>query len=98
MKRINFKEITVEVEIGDFHPQDFRKVIGNALFSQAQSIEMDFLARSIHASDGEIDIPDESFSEMMALLSGLLYYRVKKAIEGSVVNVDERGEDMPCKS
>jgi hypothetical protein len=85
----------VELEIGYFQPQDLRKVIGNALFSQARSIEIDELSRRIHSSNGEMDIPDELFSEMMSSLDGLLYYRVKKAIEDSVVNVKE---DTTCKS
>jgi hypothetical protein len=89
MKRINFKEISVELEIGNFQTQDFRKIIGNTLFSQARDIEMDELSRQIHSSDGAINIADSLFSEMMALLDGLLYYRVKKAIEGSVINVEQ---------
>jgi uncharacterized membrane protein YcgQ (UPF0703/DUF1980 family) len=93
MKQINFKQIKVEIEIGNFQPQDFRKAIGNTLFSQARNIEMDELSRRIYSSDGAIDIPDEQFSEMMTLLSEqLLYYRVKKAIEGSVINVEQKKE------
>jgi hypothetical protein len=98
MKRINFKEIMTEVEIGDFKLRDFSKVIGNALFLQAQSIEMDELARRIHASEGEMDIPDESFFKMMEQLDNGMFLRIKRAIAGSVINVEERGEDMPCKS
>jgi hypothetical protein len=95
MKRINFKKIMVEVEIGDFRPQDFRKLIGNALFTQARDIETDELSRRIHSSEGEMDIPDELFSGMMKLLEEILYYRIRKAIEGSVVNVE--GEEAICR-
>jgi hypothetical protein len=89
MKRINFKKVKVEIEIGHFQPQDFSRVIGNALFSLARNIEMDELARKIHASQEAIDIPDEQFAEMMSTLDGQLFYRVKKAIEANAENVKQ---------
>lgn len=83
--------------IGDFRTQDIRKQIGNVLFLYARTIEMDELARRIHSSEGELDLDDELFSGMMLLLlEGMVYYRVRKAIEKYAVSVEGK-EDARCK-
>jgi hypothetical protein len=93
MKLINFKEMNVEVEIGNFHIQDVRKGIGNLLFQQARTIEIDELARKIYASERDVEIPDDLFSEMMTVMEGSqLLYRVKKAIIDNAVNVKQEAE------
>lgn len=88
MKQINFKEIPVEVEIGRFEKQDFRKVIGNALHSQAKNLEMDQLARKIFNSNGPIEIAADEFEEMMMILSPAVYYRVESAIRSNAKEVE----------
>ena len=85
------------MEIGVSRRQDIRKQIGNVLFLYARTIEMDELGRRIYSSEGEVSIDDKLFSEMMLLLSeGLVYYRIRKAIEEQAASAEGK-EESGCK-
>lgn len=68
MKQLNFKELNVEVGIDQYQKHDLRKEIGNALHRASESVPMSDLARNIYYSEGDIEIPDEEFDEMMKLI------------------------------
>lgn len=68
MKQLNFKQLNVEVGIDQYQKHDLRKEIGNALHRASESVPMSDLARNIYYSEGDIEIPDEEFDEMMKLI------------------------------
>lgn len=88
MKRINFKQISVETSIDVFETQDLRKPIGEALHKKATNLAMDELARSIFKSDGPVEIEDADFAEMMSSLEGLFYLFIIQGIANSAENVE----------
>lgn len=73
MKRINFKEISVETSIDVFQKQDLAKQVGEALHKKATTLALDELARKIFKSTGPIELEDNEFTEMMAALDGVFY-------------------------
>lgn len=90
MKRINFKKLKTEVSIGVFQEIDMTKEIGNLLFKNANSIEMDALARRIYSSEGEIEIDGDEFEQMKRALSPILLQFAKDAIESNTKEVIEK--------
>jgi len=70
--RINLKELNVEIGVDQFELQDWREAIGNALHRASESVPMSELARKIYYSEGPIDISEEDFKTMLALLGTVL--------------------------
>ena len=91
--RINFKELNVEIGVDQFDLQDWREAIGNALHRASESVPMSELARKIYYSEGPIDISEEDFKTMLALLGTVLkrylVAAVAKAGEESETNKDK---------
>lgn len=67
--RINFKELKVEYGVERIETLDLRKEWGDALHRASESVPMTELARKIYYSEGPLEISDEDFKTMMALLS-----------------------------
>ncbi|WFE84973.1 hypothetical protein [Parabacteroides chongii] len=93
MKKVNFKELSVEIGIDEFQKQDFRKEIGNALHRASESIPMSDLARKIFYSEDAIEISDEDFKTMLALLRTAY----KKFIVDAVARSGEESTDIKNK-
>jgi hypothetical protein len=87
MKQINFKQINVEVNIGEYREMDFTKEVGNILFRSAQSLEQDAFARKVHAAEKEIEFTDEEFSFLQESINATLVFRARKAILDSVIEL-----------
>lgn len=87
MKQVNFKELSVEVEIDNFQLMDLRKDIGNSLHRQAVTVPMADLARNIYHSEEAIELSDEDYSMMLSVVSNSFALIVSKAIERDTVEV-----------
>jgi hypothetical protein len=87
MKRINFKQIKTEVNIGEYREMDFTKEVGNVLFRAAQSLEQDAFSRKVHAADGEIEVTEEELSFLQEAINGALVFRARKAILDSITEL-----------
>jgi len=94
MKRINFKAINVEASIDVFEERDLSKEIGNLLHQKAPNIGMDELARRIYHSEGDMDMEDADFAEMMSLLDGLIVFRAKQAIAAAAKDFQPKTEEV----
>lgn len=81
MKKINFKELNVEVEIDKYQTADLRHEIGNALHRLSESVPMSELARKIYYSEGEIEIDDTELELARALLKGVFKQFVLQALQ-----------------
>lgn len=94
MKRVNFKELSVEIEIDVYETMDFRKEIGNAIHRQAVTIPMDELARKIYHSNEPVDIEDEEYGLMISVLSKSFSLMLYQAVERCTIEVkkDNKGE------
>lgn len=90
MKRVNFKAVKVETSIDNFEIVDLRKDIGNALYKRAESVSQDDLARRIYHTEGEIEIEDQDFSEMMQIIEKSFVRYIHVAISNAVKNVDDK--------
>lgn len=87
MKQVNFKELSVEVEIDVYEEMDLRKDIGNAIHRQAVTIPMDELARRIYHSDSPVDIGDEEYGLMLSIVSKSFALIVLQAVERSTIEL-----------
>lgn len=93
MKQLNFKELNIEVGIDQYQKHDLRKEIGNALHRASESVPMSYLARNIYYSEGDIEIPDEEFDEMMKLIKPGFKRFVLDSIVRSVIEVEPEIKD-----
>lgn len=89
MKRINFKELNVEISIDSFENMDGRQEIGNTLHRASESVPMSDLAKKIYYSEGPIDITDKDYEEMMRLICRGLKKFVIDALLRSTLDVKE---------
>lgn len=87
MKQVNFKELNVEVEIDQYQALDFRKEVGNAIHRQAVTIPMDELARKIYHSDGPVEIENEDYEMMKAIVSKSFALIILQAVERSTTEL-----------
>ncbi len=90
MKRVNFKEVKIETSIDNFEVVDLRKEIGNAIYKRAESVSQDDLARRIFHSEGEVEIDDQDYTEMMQVIEKSFVRYVHVAISKAVKNEDDR--------
>lgn len=92
MKQVNFKKLSVEIEIDQYQTLDFRKEVGNAIHRQAVTIPVDELARKIYHSDGPIEIDDEDYEMMKAIISKSFALIILQAIERSTIELKDKEE------
>lgn len=81
--RVNFKELSVEVNFDVFKPLDISKDLGNFIHVNTPDIGLDDVAREIYHSKGEIEIPEEYIPMILDLIKNNqcpLVAAVKKAI------------------
>ena len=85
MKQIDFSKLDLEVKIGVFQNVDTRKDLGNMLFNNANSLELDALSRRIFdAPNKAIELNDAEYGMMMqSLRSSGARYSVIKALENA---------------
>lgn len=83
MKQINFSKLEIEKSIGVFEYIDVRKDLGNIIFSNANTLELDQLSRKVfNAPCEEIELNDAEYALFMQTLrSGCVRYNVIQAIE-----------------
>lgn len=63
--KVNFKELKVEVSIGECLPIDVRKDLGNKLHRSAGDIETFDLGHRIYHSNGEIEVSESEYEALM---------------------------------
>lgn len=69
MKKIDFSNLKMEVRIGEYNHLDIRKELGNALFSNATSLEVDQLARKVfNAPIGSIELDNQEYDLLLQTL------------------------------
>lgn len=81
--RVNFKELSVEVNFDVFKPLDISKDLGNFIHVNTPDIGLDDVAREIYHSKGDIEIPEEYIPMILDLIKNNqcpLVAAVKKAI------------------
>ena len=65
MKQIDFSKLKMEVAIGEYSDEDVRSALGNMLFRNATTLELDQLARKIFNAPQETIILEESEFRMI---------------------------------
>lgn len=85
IKNISYKDLEGNKVVLPLDQKDF----GNALYNNANSIEMDDFANSIHKK-GKADIDDTVISELQQVLPQLYKYRVWKAIMDYVETLKQK--------
>lgn len=81
--KVNFKELSVEVNFDVFKPLDISKDLGNFIHVNTPDIGLDDVAREIYHSKGDIEIPEEYIPMILDLIKNNqcpLVAAVKKAI------------------
>ena len=66
MKQIDFSKLKMEVAIGEYSDEDVRSALGNMLFRNASSLELDQLARKIFNAPQEPIQLEETELRMIA--------------------------------
>ncbi|MFD2599899.1 hypothetical protein ACFSQ3_13155 [Sphingobacterium corticis] len=75
LKEVGFNDLDGNFTAVNFDQKDF----GNALFKNAQSIEMDSFAKEIH-TNGNGELNDIVEAELAQLVQGLYHHRVAQAV------------------
>ena len=86
MKRIDFSNVNIEMELGVFQPRDVRSEFGNIVFQHAATLEQDTLARKVfNAPTGEpIELADSEFDMLTAAMRASGYrYSVIRDLEAA---------------
>ncbi len=86
MKRIDFSNVNIEMELGVFQPRDTRSEFANVVFQAATTLELDTLARKIfRTSKGELlELSDGEFEQLTAALRHAGYrYSVIRDLEAA---------------
>ena len=86
MKRIDFSNVNIEMELGVFQPRDTRSEFANVVFQAATTLELDTLARKIfRTSKGELlELSDGEFEQLIAALRHAGYrYSVIRDLEAA---------------
>ena len=65
MKQIDFSKLKMEVAIGEYSDEDVRSALGNMLFRNATTLELDHLARKIFNAPQEPIHLEESEMRMI---------------------------------
>lgn len=100
MKKVDFSALRVEYPIGVFTLMDSRVDLGNLIYKNANTIELDNLSRKIHgAPTGKaIEFTDEEVNSTIAALeyAGLPYYfiaAIKRQADGVEVASEGDGQN-----
>lgn len=97
MKKTNtqvfdLKEVGFQNLDGQFVPINFdQKDFANALFANAQSIDMDDFARSIH-KDGKAQLNEQVAAELPNLVASLYPYRPSQALKELIEKIITNGK------
>ena len=86
MKRIDFSNVNIEMELGVFQPRGTRSEFANVVFQAATTLELDTLARKIfRTSKGELlELSDGEFEQLTAALRHAGYrYSVIRDLEAA---------------
>ena len=86
MKRIDFSNVNIEMELGVFQTRDTRSEFGNIVFQHAATLEQDTLARKIfNAPSGKItELADNEFDILTAAMRASGYrYSVIRDLEAA---------------
>ena len=86
MKRIDFSNVNIEMELGVFQQRDTRSEFANVVFQAATTLELDTLARKIfRTSKGELlELSDGEFEQLTAALRHAGYrYSVIRDLEAA---------------
>ena len=89
MKRIDFSSLEMEIRIGEYNHLDLRKELGNVLFANATTLEVDQLARKVfNAPEGEIEVNSQEYDLLIqSLQTGAVKFSVIKAIQEGVKEI-----------
>lgn len=68
-KKLNFRNILVEVEFDNFKELDCSKAVGNVVHANTQDIGLDDKAREIYRN-GEAELDDRQRAEFLNILMG----------------------------
>lgn len=82
LKEVGFKNLDGQFISVNFDQKDF----ANALFANAQSIEMDDFARAIH-KDGKAELNDQIATELPILVASLCPHRAASAIKETIEKI-----------
>jgi hypothetical protein len=80
MKKVNFREITIEDIRGEKVKADFQEVLGNQLYMQGRDIKECELGRKIYFAEGEIELTDDEAKIVREAVKGWSYV-ARTAIE-----------------
>lgn len=80
MKKIDFTKVVVENVDGSFDTVDLSKILGNAIWGHANSLEISELGRRIW-KDGEVEIGKEEVALLNTMIPhAIQIYIIKKAL------------------
>ena len=100
MKKVDFSRLQVEYPIGVFTTYDARTEIGNLIYKEAATLEIDSLARKIHWAKEEqpLELTDEEMQYIKDYLKklGVSYYFIA-AIERQAAGtkIESKDNDEP---
>lgn len=86
MKRIDFSNVNIEMELGVFQTRDTRSEFGNIVFQHAATLEQDTLARKIFNSPagGLTELSDDEFDMLTSAMRASGYrYSVIRDLEAA---------------
>lgn len=73
--KVNFAKVEIQPTVeGPKKVIDFRKPIGNLVWGTSTDIETSDFGRSIYFSDGDLDVPEEMASTILAIIENSSCY------------------------
>ncbi len=82
LKEVGFNDLDGNFTAINFDQKDF----GNALFKNAQSIEMDAFAKEIH-TNGKAELNEIVEAELTPLVRGMYQHRVAQAVVETIKKI-----------
>ena len=80
MKTINLTAVTFQPTLGGEEiSRNFYKVVAEAVYQNAQTLEDDEFSRRLYKADGDIEVSDEELNLIRSSISDYKYY-IKAAI------------------
>ena len=102
MKKVDFSRLQVEYPIGVFTTYDARTEIGNLIYKEAATLEIDSLARKIHGAKEEqpLELTNEEMQYIKDYLKklGVSYYfiaAIERQAAGEPTKIESKDNDEP---
>jgi hypothetical protein len=88
MKKVNFRELEVELVNGETQKVYVHEAVGNYIFNNANDVAEHDLGRDIYHSHGEMELSDKQAKIIERMADGMKYV-LRQSLKNAVKHDDE---------